>query len=258
LITVSYLGSMKCLTIFLVLSCLYSTSNAQTAADTAAIQIRQLLKPGKHLVHYIRPDLGKQLTPEETALLAKVQKALADNGDWLSDTTKKISGNTEDVTDSVRIRLGLTKEEWKTFKDMADPAKKSYQIYGEDTIEIISGGDQLHFRGTGSAAKLDSVRIDLTGNRVLFKDKQIPFSRVHQSTGEDNGLHSPAVTYEYELENSSMSDSTNVKTLRMERYEFGVARLPLAGKTMIMFMTMNMQGGNFSTQPAIMLIAFLE
>ena len=32
--------------------------------------------------------MAKQLTPEETTLLAKVQKALADNGDWLSDTIR--------------------------------------------------------------------------------------------------------------------------------------------------------------------------
>ncbi len=133
------------------------------------------------------------MTPEQTALLAKVQKAFADNSDWLTDTTKKISGKPEDVTDSLRIRLGLTKEEWKTFQDMVDPAKKSYHIYGEDTLEILSRGDQLYFRGTGDAAKLDSVRIDLAGNRVLFKDKQISFSRVHHTTGVDNPLHSPAV-----------------------------------------------------------------
>lgn len=64
-ITVAYLGPMKILTFFLLLAGLYSTANAQTAADTAATQIRQLLKPGKHLVHYFRANPNKQLRPSK-------------------------------------------------------------------------------------------------------------------------------------------------------------------------------------------------
>jgi hypothetical protein len=200
---------MKPLTIVLLLAGLCSAANAQTAADTAASHIRQLLKPGRHLVHYVRADLGKHLTADQRALLAKIQKALADDSGWLSDTTRKVSGSTEAVIDSLRIRLGLTKEEWKTFQDISDPAKQNYQLYGGDTLDIVSKGDQLYFRGTGDASKLDSVRIDLVGHRVLFKDKTIPFSRVHHTAGENNTFHAPAVTYEYELENSSMSDSAS-------------------------------------------------
>jgi len=244
--------------LLLILFSILSAAHAQTAPDGAATQVRKLLKPGQYLVHYARPDPTKQLTSGQKVLLAKVQKALTDNKIWLFDSSRKVSGNTEAVTDSVRTRMGLTKEEWKNFQDMADPAQRGYQIYGEDKLEIIANGDQLSFKGTGNAANLNSLRFDLSGNRILFGDKQIPFLRMHHSNGSDNAFHTPGVTYEYELENSSMSDSTNVNTLRMERYDFGVAHLPLAGKTMVMFMTMNVQGGNLSVQPGIALLAFLE
>ncbi|HVU96143.1 MAG TPA: hypothetical protein VHE34_13010 [Puia sp.] len=233
-------------------------TQAQTAANGAAAQVRQLLKPGQYLVHYVRPDPTKQLTSDQKALLAKVQKALADKMGWLFDSTGKVSGNTADITDSIRKRMGLTKEEWKSFQDMADPAQRGYQIFGEDKLEIVANGDKLSFKGTGNAAHLNSVRFDLAGNRVLFGDKPMPFLRMHHSNGSDNAFHTPVVTYEYELENSSMADSTNMNTLRMERYDFGVARLPLAGKTILMFMTMNVQGGSISVQPGIALVAILE
>jgi hypothetical protein len=204
------------------------------------------------------PDAAKQLTPEQKALFAKVQKALAENNAWLTDTTTKISGSTDDVIDSLRKELGLTKEEWQAFQDMADPAKRGYQIYGEDQLDITAKGDQLYFHGTGDAAKLDSVRFDLAGNRVLFHDKQLPFLRMHHSTGADNAFHTPAVTYEYELENSSVSDSTNINTMRLETYDFGVVQLPLTGKTIVTFMTIAVNGANLSAQPGIVLVAILE
>ena len=72
---------MKLLTLFLLLACYHSTINAQSAADTAASQIRQLLKPGKHLVHYFRANPNKQLTPDQQALLTKVRQALMENAE---------------------------------------------------------------------------------------------------------------------------------------------------------------------------------
>ena len=70
---------MKRLSFFLFLFCLYSTAYSQRSADTAVAQIRKLLKPGKHPVHYIRADPSKQPTPAQKALLAKVRKALSEN-----------------------------------------------------------------------------------------------------------------------------------------------------------------------------------
>src|SRR5579863_2051285 len=163
MMTVAYLGPMKILTFLLLLACLCSTAKAQVAADTAATWIQQLLKPGKHPVHYFRADPTKQLTAEQKALLAKVRQALSENTAWVldPDSNKNISGTREEILDDVRKKLNLTKEEWKTLQDLTDVAKKDVDIYGTDTLEITVTGDQLYFRGTGRAAGLDSVCFDL-------------------------------------------------------------------------------------------------
>jgi hypothetical protein len=186
----AYLGPMKPLALFLLLACYISTSNAQSAADTAATQIRQLLKPGKHLVHYFRTDV----------------------------------------------------------------AKKDVDMYGEDTLEITATGDQLYFHGTGKTSGLDSVCFDLGQNMALFRHRQIPFMNISHVPATANAFHTPCVTYAYELNQNSMSDSTDINTIHMVRYDFGVSHLALIGKTMVIFMTatMNMQGGKPVVQPDVL------
>jgi len=175
---------MKLLTFFLLFACLYSTLHAQTTADTAVAQLRQLLKPGKHLVHYFRADPSKQLTPGQTALLAKVRKALSENTAWVldPDSAKHMSGTREEVLDDLRKKLNLTEDEWKTLQDLTDVAKKDVDIYGEDTLEITATGDQLYFHGTGKASGLDSLCFDLGHNMALFRHRQIPFINVVAGT----------------------------------------------------------------------------
>ena len=251
---------MKLLTLLLFSACLCSVANAQTPADTATAQIRQLLKPGKHLIHYARPG-SKPLTPEQTVLLAKIQKAMSENLASMMDpdSIKSVSGKKEDIEDAIRQKLGLTREEWETYQDMTDPAKKGVAIYGEDTLEVIPQGEFLSFRGTGKARALDSVRLDLSHNKVLFRQHEIPFIRISHVSGSDNGFHTPAVSYMYELNNSSMSDSTDAGTLRMESFDFGISRFPLTGKTMVAFFTSTVQtGGNFQVRPNIMLAFLME
>jgi hypothetical protein len=80
-------------------------------ADTTAVQIRQLFD-----IRKTSCALCPRRTPATTECRANStpgqrHKALADNSGWLTDMAKKISGKPEDVIDSVRIRLGLTKEE---------------------------------------------------------------------------------------------------------------------------------------------------
>jgi hypothetical protein len=256
IVRVAYLGPMKLLTFFLLFACLHSNLHAQTAADTAVAQLRQLLKPGKHLVHYFRADPGKQLTSGQKALLAKVEKALPENTAWVldPDSVKHISGTREEILDDIRKKLNLTEDEWRTLQDLTDVAKKDVDIYGEDTLEIRATGDQLYFHGTGKASGLDSVCFDLGQNMALFRHRQIPFMNIFHVPATANAFHTPCVTYAYELNQNSMSDSTDISTLHMERYDFGLSHLPLIGKTMVIFMTanMNMQGGKPVVQPDVL------
>ena len=253
---------MKRPTLVLLLACLYSIANAQTRADTAVTQIRQLLAPGKHLIHYARPD-PKPLTPEQNALLAKIQKALSENMSSIMDpdsgSKKTVSGNKEDILDGIRQKLGLTKEEWKTYQEITDPAKRGVAIYGEDTLEITSQGKLITFRGTGRAAAMDSLRVDLALNKVFFGQQQLAFRGIAHVKGADNGFHTPAVTYGYELNNHSMSDSADINTLKMETSDFGVTRFPLTGKTMIVLFTAIVQGSaHMQPQPGITLVFLME
>jgi hypothetical protein len=254
--TVAYLGPMKRLAFFLAIACLYSTAHAQTAADTAATQLRQLLKPGKHPVHYFRADPTKQLTAEQKALLAKVRQALSETTAWVldPDSSKHVSGTREEILGDVRKKLHLTEGDWKTLQDLTDVAKKDVDIYGTDTLEITARGNVLYFRGTGKAAGLDSVCFDLARNIALFRQRDIPFMNIFHIPATANAFHTPCVTYAYELNQNSMSDSTAISTLHLERYDFGVSRLPVIGKTMVLFMTatMHMQGGNPVVQPAVL------
>lgn len=200
MISVAYLGQMKTLTFFLLLAGLYSTANAQTAADTAATRIRQLLKPGKHLVRYFRADPNKQLTAEQKALIAKVRKSLPENAAWVldPDSVKQMSGTREEILNDVRKKLNLTEVEWKTLQDLTDVAKKDVDIYGNDTLEITARGNILYFRGTGKASGLDSVRFNLAENIALFRQRQIPFMSIFHIPATANAFHTPAVTYAYE------------------------------------------------------------
>ncbi|OJW60976.1 MAG: hypothetical protein BGO55_31180 [Sphingobacteriales bacterium 50-39] len=254
-LSISYAVIMKTLTFFLLLSWLYPVANAQTAADTAATRIRQLLKPGKHLVHYFRADPNKQLTAEQKALLAKVRKALSENTAWVldPDSAKHISGTREGVLNDVRKKLNLTEEEWKALQDLTDVAKKDIDIYGNDTLEIIARGDILYFRGTGKASGLDSVCFDLARNIALFRQRNIPFMNIFHIPATANAFRTPGVTYAYELNNNTMTDSTDINTLHLERYDFGVSYQPLTGRTMVIFMTAtgNMHGVNPVLQPNI-------
>jgi hypothetical protein len=256
MITVAYLGQMKTLTFSLLFACLYSTANGQTVADTAAIQIRLLLKPGKHLVHYFRADPNKQLTTEQKAFLAKVRKALPENTAWVldQDSHKHISGAKEEILNEVRKKLNLTEEEWKTLRDLTDVSKKDVDIDGNDTLEISAKGDILCFRGTGKASGLDSVRFDLARNIALFRQRQIPFMNIFHISATANGFHTPMVTYAYELNNNTMTDSTDINTLHFERYDFGVSYQPLTGTAMVIFMIAsgNMHGGNPVLHPDVL------
>lgn len=51
-----------------------------------------------------------------------------------------------------------------------------------------------------------------------------------------------------------MTDSTDINTLIMERYDFGVSYQPLTGKTMVIFMTAtgSMHGTSPILQPDIL------
>ena len=103
--------------------------HAQTAADTAAAQLGQLLKPGTHLVHYYQADPNIQLTAEQKALLAKVDKALSETTDWVlhPDSTRHLTGTRDEILNDIRKKLGLTEEEWKTLQDLTDVAKKNVE-----------------------------------------------------------------------------------------------------------------------------------
>lgn len=127
-------------------------------------------------------------------------------------------------------------------------------LYGDDLLDITAKGDILNFKGTGKASGLDSVRFDLARNIALFRQRQIPFIRIEHIRAADNGFHTPGVTYAYELSISSMTDSTDMSTLRMERYDFGISYLSATGKTMIVFMKtiMKVQGDKPNIKPDIL------
>ncbi|MDP4215024.1 MAG: hypothetical protein Q8927_02405 [Bacteroidota bacterium] len=248
---------MKLLTfVLLLLVFLYSTADAQTVADTAATQIRRLLKPGKHFVHYYRADPNIQLTTGQKALLAKVSKFLSESTAWVlhPDSVQHASGTREQILDGIRKELHLTEEEWKTLKDLTDVAKRDIDIYGNDTLDVTAKGDILYFRGTGKASALDSVCFDLGRNTAMFRHRPIPFMNIFQVAATANAFHTPCVTYAYELNHNTMSDSTDINTLHMERYDFGVSRLPLIEKTMVIFMTAtgHMESGKPVLQPDVL------
>lgn len=247
---------MKVLTVFLLLSWLYSSANAQTAADTAATQIRQVLTPGPHLVHYFRANPDKQPTVEQISLLAKVRKVLSENTAWVLDQKahEHISGTKEEILNEVRRKLHLTDQEWTTLQDLTDVTKKDVDFYGQDTLKVTVTGDVISFRGTGKASRLDSVSFNLVRNIALFRQRAIPFMGIYPVSATANGFHTPAVTYAYELNNHTMSDSSDINTLHFERYDFGVSYQPLTGKAVLMFMTAtgNMQGGTPVLQPDVL------
>src|ERR1700749_4408651 len=99
-----YLASMKLLTALFVL--LTITAHAQTAADTAIAELSKILTPGKHIVHYIAPDPGKGLTPEQEALQGKVVEAMIKNAAWMRDSMASYS-DPQAMMDAMQKKTGL-------------------------------------------------------------------------------------------------------------------------------------------------------
>jgi hypothetical protein len=126
-------------------------------------------------------------------------------------------------------------------------------MYGHDTLEITGRGDILSFRGTGKASRFDSISFDLARNVALFRQFQIPFMKLFHVPATANAFHTPALTYAYELNHNTVTDSTDVSTLHFERFDFGVSYQPLTGKTVVIFMTAsgNMHGASPVLQPDI-------
>jgi len=186
---------MKLLAFFFLFAFSYSALYSQTTADTAVTELRQLLKPGIHLVHYYRADPSQSFTPEQKALLVKVDKALAENTAWVlhPDSTRQLAGTKDEILDDIRKKLQLTEQEWNTLQDLTDVAKKNVELYGNDTLEIMASGDQLFFHGTGKASGMDSIFFDLHQNTAIFRQRSIPFMNIFHVPPTANSFHTPCV-----------------------------------------------------------------
>lgn len=171
------------------------------------------------------------------------------------DSVKQGSGTRDQILNGVRKKLNLTEGEWATLQELTGVTKKDVDYYGNDTLEITFRRKVLSFRGTGKASRLDSVSFDLGRNIALFRQRPIPFMGIFHIAASDNGFHTPVVTYE--MNNNYMTDSTDVNTVHMERYDFGISYQPMTRKTSIIFMTAtaNMRGGAPVIQPEILTFA---
>ena len=133
-------------------------------------------------------------------------------------------------------------------------SQKDIEYYGNDTLEITAHDNILSFRGTGKVSRFDSISFDLRRNLALFRERPIPFMSIFHIAASANGFHTPVLTFAYEMNNNFMTDSTDINTMHMERYDFGVSYQPLTHKTSLIFMvaTAGMKSGSPVVQPEIL------
>ena len=217
-----FFSSLFC--IMFLMPCVYAQSLAE--------DVSSFLKPGQHLAEIISLT-SKKVTPRQTELLNKVSKAMALNASWFKDSLANITN-----LSAYHEKFGLTTEEFAEYLVIGDnkTAGSTLSISARDTLTIIRKGNLINFHGSGRLKALDSLRLDLTQNKAVYKNYELTHPRKREIKDSTNPFNSALTGYEYNFEDyGDPSLPLDVTKMNTTRYNLQVGRVVKTGKTFLNF-----------------------
>jgi hypothetical protein len=167
--------------------------------------------------------------PRQIELSNKLQSAVKQNYAWFVDYLKSVP---QGQPMSYHVKLGVTKEEYAEFMDLID----NIEIIstGTQQITIWTKDDIIQFKSGNKLSLLDSLRIDLKNNIVLFGHLKLPFGDTLNITSNKNALKSKWTGYSWILEEPKVYSPDELKdlnNLKMKQYKLTIGQLDKNGKT---------------------------
>jgi len=175
------------------------TSCAQTNNE-----VLSLLKPGKHIASIATSDYQSS-TPRLDTISMKVQYFMGQHETWFRDSMPFIA----DLT-PYHSKFNLTKEEFNDYLKFRNNVKK----YIQDSLEIIKKGNLLTFKGMGKLKMLDSLIIDLSKNKAVYKGYAMKFVKKIEVPGVSNLWNTPGYSFEYAFEDGPAKLPESISVLQ--------------------------------------------
>jgi len=227
------------LTVFII-SCRNSPLTNKPGPLTGNIKtdLEILLQKGNHIVDIMD---GVKQTPRQGALMKKFQDAIATHYDWFVEYVKDVP---EGQLLPYHENLGLSKEEYEEFTNYV--VNMEVISSGTTDIEIRHKNDFIYFKAKGKLNELNSLRIDLKNNTVIFGDYTMKFSDSLKVTDEKNGLRTRWKGYIWKFEepgNVTVENMKDLGNLKLKEYEFTVGRLEKNDKTYMRFKAREVEDG---------------
>lgn len=241
----NYTAHIKRITFLILLSvfitsCAFAQTNTSDDKLTGNIQtdLKLLLPTGT-----VKADImdGIRQDPRQIELSTKLQSAVKQNYSWFVDYMKSVP---QGERMPYHVNLGVTKEEYTELLDFM----KNIEIVstGVEEISIETKDDVIHFKSVNKLSFLNSLKIDLKNNIVLYGQIKLPFADKLNITSEKNALKSRWTGYSWVLEEPKDFDLSKLKdleNLKMKQYKLTIGKLEKTGKTYLSFKGREIENG---------------
>lgn len=224
---------MKRIVLIVILFVFFSSrSNSQPNKSSILLtgslttDLKLLLSPGNHMADIMD---GIKQNPRQASLTKKLQQGIKNNYTWFLEYMKTVP---EGEPMPYHANLEVTKSEYEELMSYMNNIE--VVSTGKENIEIIIKNDTIYFKSKGKLSDLDSLKIDLKGNTVLFGQLKLLFSDSSNITNERNGLRSKWKGYTWKFEDPKdlkLDDLKDLSNLKIKMYSFTIGRLEKNGKT---------------------------
>jgi hypothetical protein len=219
---------------YLILLLVFLTSCGHSQTNTSHDKLTGNLKRDLLLLlpnGTIKVDImdGVHQDPRQVELSKKLQSSVKQNYVWFVDYMKTVP---QGQPMPYHVNLGLTKEEYGELMGYMDNIE--VVSTGAEEISIQTTDDVIHFKSRGKLSLLDSLKIDLKNNIVLFGRLKLPFGDNLNITSEKNALKSKWAGYRWVLEEPKDFGPDKLKdlnNLKMKQYKLTLGKLEKTGKT---------------------------
>ena len=224
---------MKCIP-YLILLLVFLTSCGHSQTTTSHDKLKGNLKSDLKLLlpnGTIEVNImdGVRQDPRQVELSKKLQSSVKQNYVWFVEYMKTVP---KGQPMPYHVNLGLTKEEYAELMGYMDNIE--VVSTGAEEISIQTTDDVIHFKARGKLSLLDSLKIDLKNNIVLFGRLKLPFGDNLNITSEKNALKSKWAGYRWVLEEPKDFGPDKLKdlnNLKMKQYKLTLGKLEKTGKT---------------------------
>ncbi|MBE9597880.1 hypothetical protein [Pedobacter sp. MC2016-24] len=220
--------------LYLILLLVSLTSCGHTQTNTSHEKLTGNIKNDLKLLlptGTINADVmdGVLQEPRQIELSKKLQSAVKQNYAWFVDYMKTVP---QGQPMPYHINLGVTKEEYAELMGFMDNIEVIST--GTQQISIQNKDDIIHFKSDNKLSLLDSLKIDLKNNVVLFGHLKLPFGDTLNIISNKNALKSKWTGYSWILEQPKDLNPEELKdlnNLKMKQYKLTIGKLEKNGKT---------------------------